>query len=195
MVNTMKKMIVLSLVPVLLLAACGHDAAAPVSQVSEVEAVDKSTLVDGKPAPQFDGTVTKIGSPFSISYKIIGTPVVGSPLAIELRVTSNLESPTVQLSYSIPDDSSMMLHAAQPAAIDAELAANEKWVDQRVTVIPQREGRIYLNVAAAVDAADGRTMTMMAVPIQVGQGGRDLEEEGELATDEDGEAIRILTSE
>jgi hypothetical protein len=58
-----------------------------------------------------------------------------------------------------------------------------------------REGRIYLNVAASAQAADGRTMTMMAVPIQVGQGGRDLEENGELATDEDGEAIRVLTSE
>jgi hypothetical protein len=38
-------------------------------------------------------------------------------------------------------------------------------------------------------------MTMMAVPIQVGQGGRELEEQGELATDEDGEAIRVLTNE
>lgn len=195
MVNSMNKLNVLSLVPVLLLAACSTDTAAPVGEVSEVEAVDKSSMLAGKPAPQFDGTVTKIGSPFSISYKIIGTPVVGSPIAIELRVTSNLESPIVQLSYSIPDDSSMVLHEAQPAAINAELAANEKWVDQRVTVIPQREGRIYLNVAAAVDGADGRTMTMMAVPVQVGQGGRDLEEAGELATDENGEAIRILTNE
>lgn len=192
MVNTMIKTNVLSLVSVLLLAACGSDAVAPATEVAIVE---KPAEAAGKPAAQFDGTVTKIGSPFSISYKIIGTPVMGSPVAIELRVTSNLDSPIVQLSYSIPDDSSMVLHEAQPAAIDAELAANEKWVDQRVTVVPQREGRIYLNVAAAVDGADGRTMTMMAVPIQVGQGGRDLEEEGELATDEDGEAIRILTSE
>ena len=54
--------------------------------------------------------------------------------------------------------------------------------------------RLRFNVAAAADDADGRTMTMMAVPIQVGQGGRDLEEQGEVKMDEDGEAIRILTN-
>lgn len=192
MVNTMKTMNVLSLISVVLLAACGNDAAAPVAEVAMVE---KPAAIADKPTAQFDGAVTKIGSPFSINYKIIGTPVVGSPVAVDLRVTSTIESPQVQLSYSIPDDSSMLFHAAQPSAIDVEFAANEKWVDQRVTVIPQREGRIYLNVAASVDAADGRRMTMMAVPIQVGQGGRDLEEQGELSTDEDGEAVRILTSE
>lgn len=192
MVNSMKKMNVLSLVTVLALTACSNDAAAP---VDELATSDKPATVAGKPSPQFDGTVTKIGSPFSISYKIIGTPVVGSPVAIELRVTSAFETQSAELSFSVPDDSSMVLHEAQPHEVVAEFADNEKWLDQRVTVVPMREGRIYLNVAASVDAADGRTMTMMAVPIQVGQGGRELDEQGELATDEDGEAIRVLTSE
>ena len=191
----MKKIHALSLVSVFLLAGCGNDAAEPVAaQVDEPTALEMPVKDVGSTATEFDGTVTKVGSPYSISYRIIGTPVVGSPTAIELRVTSALESNTVQLSYTFPDDTSMMLHEAQPAAIDAEFADNEKWVDQRVTVVPQREGRIYLNVAAAVDSADGRTMTMMAVPIQVGQGGRDLEEQGEVTTDENDEAIRILTN-
>jgi hypothetical protein len=139
--------------------------------------------------------VTKVGSPFSISYKIIGTPVVGSPVTVELRVISALATQQAEISYSIPDDSSMVLHEAQPQRVVAEFADNEKWIEQRVTVVPMREGRIYLNVAASAQAADGRTMTMMAVPIQVGQGGRELDENGELSTDEDGEAIRVLTSE
>ena len=37
--------------------------------------------------------------------------------------------------------------------------------------------------------------SMMAIPIQVGSGGRKLEENGELQLDEDGEAIRVLTPE
>jgi len=192
---TMKKIHALPLVSVLLLAACGNDAAEPVAaQVDEPKTLEMPDKDVDTSASAFDGTVTKVGSPFSISYRIIGTPVVGSPLAIELRVTSALESNIVQLSYTIPDDTSMMLHEAQPAAIDAEFADNEKWVDQRVTVVPQREGRIYLNVAAAADGVDGRTMTMMAVPIQVGEGGRVLEEQGEVTTDENDEAIRILTN-
>jgi hypothetical protein len=187
----MKKMNVIALVFLLLLGACGKDAAAP---VTEVVAVDKAEQVAGKPTPRFDGTVAKVGSPFSISYKIIGTPVVGSPVTIELRVTSALAPQQAEISFSIPDDSSMILHEAQPQSVAAEFAENEKWVDQRVTVVPMREGRIYLNVAASAETADGRIMTMMAVPIQVGQGGRELEEHGELSTDEDGEAIRVLTS-
>ena len=195
MVMTMKKMQILPLVAVFLLAACGNDAAEPVAaQVDEPTTLAMPDKLADTSADGFDGTVSKVGSPFSISYRIIGTPVVGSPLAIELRITSALESNLLQLSYTVPDDTSMMLHEAQPAAIDVEFATNENWVDQRITVVPQREGRIYVNVAAAVDGADGRTMTMMAVPIQVGQGGRELEEQGEVATDENDEAIRILTN-
>jgi len=191
-VISMNKINVLTLVSILLLVACGNDAAPPATQVVEI---DKSEISAGKPASQFDGTVTKIGSPFSISYKIIGTPVVGSPVTIQLRVISAFAAQQAEISYSIPDDSSMVLHEAQPQTVVAEFADNEKWLEQRVTIIPMREGRLYLNVAASAQAADGRTMTMMAVPIQVGQGGRDLEENGELSTDEDGEAIRVLTSE
>ena len=189
---SMNKINVLTLVSILLLVACGNDAAPPATQVVEI---DKSEISAGKPASQFDGTVTKIGSPFSISYKIIGTPVVGSPVTIQLRVISAFAAQQAEISYSIPDDSSMVLHEAQPQTVVAEFADNEKWLEQRVTIIPMREGRLYLNVAASAQAADGRTMTMMAVPIQVGQGGRDLEENCELSTDEDGEAIRVLTSE
>jgi hypothetical protein len=114
---------------------------------------------------------------------------------VQLQVISALAVEQAHISYSIPDDSSMVLHEAQPRSVTASFAENERSVDQRVTIVPMREGRIYLTVAASAEAADGRTMTMMAVPIQVGQGGRELEEQGELATDEDGEAIRVLTNE
>ena len=192
MVINMKKIFVLPLAAVLLLTACSSETEAP---AAEVVAIDKSAGAAGKPAPRFDGTVAKIGSPFSISYRIIGTPVVGSPITVQLQVTSALAVAQAEINYSIPDDSSMVLHEAQPRSVVAQFADDERTLDQRVTIIPMREGRIYLNVAASAEAADGRTMTMMAVPIQVGQGGRELEEQGELATDEDGEAIRVLTNE
>lgn len=188
----MNKFKLLSLLATLSLAACADDADVP---VEETVAVDKSAIAEKKPTPRFDGTVAKPGAPFSISYNIIGTPVVGSPVTVELRVSSSLGLQVVRLDYSIPDETSIMLHDAQPASMDAEFAANEGWVDQRVTIIPQREGRLYLNVSASVATDDGRSSTTIAIPVQVGEGGRELEEQGELATDEDGEAIRILTSE
>lgn len=188
----MNKLKLLSLLAIFSLAACGDDADAP---AGDTVTVDKTAAVEKKPTPEFDGTVAKPGAPFSISYNIIGTPVVGSPVAVELRVSSSLGPQVVRLDYSIPDETSIMLHDAQPASMDAEFAANEGWVDQRVTIIPQREGRLYLNVSASVATDDGRMSTTIAIPVQVGQGGRELEEQGELATDEDGESIRILTSE
>lgn len=187
----MKYPTILSLLAISLLVACGTETEAP---AEEVAAVDKSSVAETKPVPQFDGTVAKPGAPFQISYDIIGTPIVGAPVAIDLRVTSTLGPQMIQLDYSVPDDTSMMLHEAQPATIKAEMTADRDFVTQRVTIIPQREGRQFLNVSASVETSDGRTSTTVAIPIQVGEGGRKLEEQGELETDEDGEAIRVLTS-
>ncbi len=61
-----------------------------------------------------------------------------------------------------------------------------------MTVVPQRQGRMYLNVAASLDTDEGSMSSIMAVPIQVGEGGRVLEEQGEVVVGEDGEAIRVL---
>ena len=87
----------------------------------------------------------------------------------------------------------MSLHEAQPARVQVEPAANENFIAQRVTVIPQREGRIYLNVSASFETPEGSTSTIMAVPIQVGTGGPELRENGEVRLDENGEAVRVLT--
>ena len=188
----MKTLHVYLLVVPLFLGACGSDVEVPAEQAADA---DKTAVTKGKPTQNFDGTVAKPGAPFSISYKIIGTPIVGSPVAVELRVSSRRGAEVVQLDYSIPDGTSMMFHDAQPSSIQLEFGVNDAWADQRVTIIPQREGRLYLNVSASIASDGGRSSTTIAIPIQVGQGGRELEVQGELAIDEDGELIRVLTSE
>jgi len=190
----MKNLRILSLFTVFALTGCGQDAAAPAGEV-DVAVLDKTAVEKEKPMAQWDGVVAKPGAPFRVNYRVIGTPVVGAPLSIDLRVTSALEPGSVALSYRIADASAMTLHEAQPAELVADFAANEDFVDQRVTIVPQREGRLFLNVSAAIDTETGRASTTMAIPIQVGQGTREMEEHGELAKDEDGESIRILTSE
>ncbi|MDJ0710540.1 MAG: hypothetical protein QNJ14_09130 [Woeseiaceae bacterium] len=182
----------ISLLAAFVLAGCGQEAGAP---AGDVVAVDKSAVDTAKPMAKWDGEVAKPGAPFRVSYRIIGTPVVGAPLSIDLRVTSPLGPQAVDLSYRIPDETAMSLHEAQPARLVAEFATNEDYVDQRITIVPQREGRLFLNVGAAIDTETGRASTTIAIPIQVGQGARELEEHGELGTDEEGESIRILTSE
>ena len=183
---------IFALSAVFLLAGCGQEATAP---VEDVAVVDKSVAENEKPMGQWDGEVAKPGAPFRVNYRIIGTPVVGAPVSIDLRVTSAVGPAAVDLSYRIPDESSMALHAAQPAEFTGEFASNQRSIDQRITIVPQREGRLFVNVGVAVDTETGRASTTIAIPVQVGEGGRELEEHGELATDEEGESIRILTSE
>ncbi|MGB5722755.1 MAG: hypothetical protein WBM34_18845, partial [Woeseiaceae bacterium] len=172
------------------LAACGgNDQQVAVDATDAVEK-DVSTVA-AKPTSSYDGTIAKPGAPFSLSYKVIGTPIVGSPVTVNLRVTSTLGSQPVKVSYRINDASALMFHEAQPSEVEIAPADNESFVLQQVTVIPQREGRLYLNVGTSVETQDGSMSSMMAIPIQVGSGGRDLQEQGEVQLDENGEAIRV----
>ncbi len=178
-----------------MLLACSSSTEPPPAAEELAATPEGGVPVSQKDAGQgYDGTVSKPGAPFALSYRIIGTPVVGSPVTVELRIESLLQSQEIAVDYRINEASSMMLHEAQPARVLIEPAANENFVMQRVTVVPQREGRMYLNVSASVDSDVGAVASIMAIPIQVGEGGRQLEEEGEVQLDEKGEAIRVLTN-
>ncbi|MCH9004521.1 MAG: hypothetical protein IH838_04430 [Proteobacteria bacterium] len=180
------------------LTACGGEDSEPTGADEQAETLDKATLAPAagsKPSnDKYDDTVGKPGSPFRISYRIVGTPIVGSPVTVDLRVASLLGSRPVQLEFRINDASSMMLAEAQPASVRLEPAANETAFRQQVTIIPQREGRLYLNVSASFETEDGTMSTVTAIPIQVGSGTRELQEHGEVQLDENGEAVRVLTN-
>ena len=176
------------------LSACGGEEAKEPAVASKVELQKTAPQVTFKPSAGYDGTVAKPGSPFSISYKIIGAPIVGSPLTINLRVASALGARSVTISYRINDASAMVLAESQPASVLMEPAANEESFTQQVTVIPQRDGRLYLNVSASIELENGTMSTVMAIPIQVGTGTRELQEHGVVELDEDDEAVRVLTS-
>ena len=145
--------------------------------------------------PDLGGAMVTPGSPFRVTYTIIGTPVVGSPVTVDLQIESATESQPVNLEYRIRDSSSMMLADSQPARVRMEPAANERVFKQQVTVIPQREGRFYLNVSASFETKEGTRSTVTAIPLQVGSGTRELQENGEVQVDENGEAVKVLTSE
>jgi hypothetical protein len=185
------------------LAACGSEQSGEdvveEGGAEEVSAEDLAVVVPDA-AHKTDGkgpgaTPVTPGSPYHVSYNIIGTPVVGSPITVDLRVESASGSRPVNLEYRIRDASSMMLAESQPARVRMEPAANERTFRQQVTVIPQREGRFYLNVSASFETGDGTISTVTAIPIQVGSGTRELQENGEIQIDENGEAVKVLTSE
>ena len=167
-----------------LLVACGGtdagDAANAVSE-SDPAAAQSDAATRGKPQ-----------GPLTLDYRIIGKPVVGQPVAIELNVRSALGAEPVDVSYRILDATAMKLADAQPAKVTMSASADGQDTAQRVTVVPLREGRLYLNVSLAVPSADASSTTVTAIPIQVGSAPRTPVENGSAATDDNGEAIRTL---
>ena len=136
--------------------------------------------------------VSKPGGPVAIAYRIIGQPVVGQPVAIELRMLSALGTQPINVAYRINDATAMQLAESQPPFMTVSPVANEDMTTHQVTIVPLREGRLYLNVSASVETGEGTMSTVTAVPVQVGEGGRDSEENGTLDVDENGETIRSL---
>ena len=58
---------------------------------------------------------------------------------------------------------------------------------QQLTLVPQREGRLFMVVSAEVETDTGTMMKSMSIPIQVGRGGTAASSAGELVEGTDGE--------
>lgn len=160
------------------LAGCGN---------GSVDTADVSRSPGAK-----DRHTLKPQAPVTIDYKIIGTPVVGQPVAIELQVKSTLGPQAITLSYRVNDSTAMQFTEAQAARVSIAASKDEAPTQQQVRVIPMREGRLYLNVSATIEDEDGLLSSVTAIPIQVGAAPRELQENGELLRDEDGELIHSL---
>ncbi|MEQ8204740.1 MAG: hypothetical protein RIA65_01090 [Woeseia sp.] len=131
----------------------------------------------------------KPGAPITIAYKVLGTPVVGQPVAVEVQVSSSLSDAPVRVSYFVNDVESMRFPESQSRTIELSAPADDGFAARQVTVIPLREGRLYLNVTAEVETSAGRMLKTMAVPIAVGQGVAEPVINGELRETADGETV------
>ena len=138
-----------------------------------------------------DHTVKPQG-PVTIAYKIIGLPTVGQPVAVDLQVKSTLGPQAVTLSYRVNDSTAMQFSDAQALQVSIAPTNDEEPSLHQVRVIPLREGRLFLNVSATIQSESGPISTVTAIPIQVGAAPREVQENGEVLTDENGELIRSL---
>lgn len=131
----------------------------------------------------------KPSAPITIDYTVIGTPVVGQPVNIDLEVSSSLGNRPVTLNYRINDARNLVFPQAQPQRVALAARTDTGRAVQQVTVVPQREGRLYLNVSAEVETDEGMLMKSMAIPIQVGSAPEQPATNGELREGADGEAV------
>jgi hypothetical protein len=161
------------------LAACGGATSSDTPQA----AVESPAPIEAAAKPQ---------SPVAIDYRIIGAPVVGQPLAIDIEVRSLLGPQEISLRYRINDSTAMQLAEAQPAQISIAPIADDAPTVQQVRLVPLREGRLFLNVSASIEVEGGQVSSAIAIPVQVGAAPRQPETNGTLGTDENDAAIHSL---
>jgi len=173
------------------LAACQSGSDEVAGAGSDSSSAKTATAVHSKPAAPADAARTSPGkpsAPINIDYEIMGTPVIGVPLSINVTVSSALDQP-ITVNYRIIDTTSLMFTAAQSERVSLVPVGDETFSAEQVTVIPQREGRLYLNVSAEIETEIGMMAKVMAIPIQVGSFRPAPQVNGELITTDDGEAL------
>ena len=166
------------------LAACS-DSNQPASTQDVAATVSSSAKID---SGQLDGTSPgKPSAPINFRYEVQGTPIVGQPVSVNLFVSSTATDDPISLSYRVNDASSMSFPPSQAVRAELGVGPSNAPHEQQITVIPQREGRLYLNVSAEIETADGTMIKTTSIPIQVGSAPPDLQTNGELIETADGE--------
>jgi hypothetical protein len=173
------------------LGACDTGTAPAVEE--QADAAAQKDAADGG-EEGFVRTPARPGTVFNVNYRIIGTPVVGSPVSVDLEIESSAGNEPVEIGYQIPDPSALSMDETQPTTLTRTPPAGERRIRERVTVVPQREGRLYINVRASRSGGDGSNSTMISIPIHVGDVDTSLQEHGRLETDAVGETTRVLDS-
>lgn len=169
------------------LGACneGSDNSASVeSTPATVTSKPAATAIDSSPA-----SPGKPSAPISMKYEILGNPVVGQPVAINVEVRSTSGNHPVTVQYSINDSSALVFQQGQVERLQFTANAEKSASEQQLAVIPQREGRLYVNVSAEIQTADGSMIKSMAIPIQVGSAPEKPEINGELVEGPDDETV------
>lgn len=173
----------------ILFTACGNGSV----EESDADAAISTGAPQVSFRPGADGARTaKPQGPVTIAYKIIGTPIVGQPVGVDLQVQSNLGPQPITLSYRVNDTTAMEFAQTQEASVAIAPTNDTGPTLQQVQVVPLREGRLFLNVSATIETENGTTSTVTAIPIEVGEAPRQPEENGEVLTDENGELVRSV---
>jgi hypothetical protein len=173
-----------------MVTACGGDVEQPAAAAEQGTNAETPVAVL-TPEEKYSVTGKPLG-PVRIDYRIIGTPVVGQPVTVDLTVKSSVGDVPVTLSYGTSDATAMSFPEAQQRTASLAFVEDDHSARQQVTVVPAREGRLFLNVTAHMQTDTGSLQTVTAVPIQVGTAPRELQQNGVVTTDENGELIREM---
>ena len=74
----------------------------------------------------------------------------------------------VDLAVRIPDATALTMDDAQLRDLRRTPSSDDGTIRERVTVIPQREGRLFINVSASRSDDSGSRTSAISIPIHVG---------------------------
>jgi hypothetical protein len=169
-------LLLLSVIAAFSMAACGDDSGTADTAKPAANAGDSRSTSPGKPS-----------APITIDYEVLGKPIVGLPVAINVSVHATEDTGPISVQYSINDASALLFQEGQ---VERRSYRNRSELDtQQVAVVPQREGRLYINISAEVQTPGGSMIKSMAIPIQVGNAPVQPEINGELREGPDGETV------
>jgi hypothetical protein len=164
------------------LAACSGSSDAPQSATVEKPAVvTRDVTSPGAPS-----------APINFSYVVQGTPIVGQPVSVDITISTSVDDAPIRLFYRVNDATSMLFPESQARSAEVVEMPGNKPRMQQITVIPQREGRLYLNVSAEIDTDRGTLLKTTSIPIQVGSAPPEMESNGELVETAEGETVISL---
>lgn len=127
----------------------------------------------------------KPGAPVDINYEIVGNAFVGVPVAINIMFDA-ADGP-LDVKFSINDTSAVLFQDGQVEQL--QIVDPGVGGVQQITVVPQREGRVYVNVSVEVPADFGTMIRSIAIPINVGSAAKETTINGELQQGPDNETV------
>lgn len=170
------------------LGACQNEARETVADNAVADNAHAEAVAE-KPAATVasDTSPGKPSAPISMQYEVLGNPVVGAPVSINVTVSATGGQGPVSVRYDIPDRSAL---AFQQGQVERLVIGQKTENDTRqIAVVPQREGRLYVNVSAEIQTAGGLMIKSMAIPIQVGSAPNKPQVNGELVEGPNGETV------
>jgi len=150
---------------------------------------DDATANNEQPGDVYQSPGKPILVPVDVKYRLLDTPQVGQPFSLELTIVSSVA--TSAIGYKIDAESGLSVDRTALSRNFSDKAAMSP-VTTTLTITPLQEGRFYLRVSANVLVNGVNKSRIITIPIQVGEGSRQLEQMGVVMTDDEGNPVVSL---
>ena len=129
-------------------------------------------------------------APIDFSYSLAAKPRIGEEVELQITCSPQRQAEDVEITFSSSEG--LDLYAARTTETVDLIQAGETF-ERTITVVPQTEGLLYVNVHASL-FMDGRMQARaISIPVVVGDGSvRQLKPEFPVQVDETGEKIISL---